>query len=107
MLWSRCNMTMRSYPGQYLATAAWFRTQRAANPRLFQPAKPHILTLQAPRKPAQAETLQTGESKEPRSQIEQRLMPVQDVTCWLRYCRDTRNPHIPSRASPEPPSCHE
>ena len=75
--------------------AAWFRAQRARNPVLFQPAKAHILTLQAPRKPTPAETQLTGESKEFRSQIEQRLMPVQDVTYWLRYCRDTRNPHIP------------
>jgi hypothetical protein len=89
-------MAVPIYRPQKFPNDAWFRTQRTANPMLFQPCSKRIPTLPAHaiRKEPREDHKRTGDRfEEPRPQID--VMPVQEVTYWLRHCRDTRNPHIP------------
>src|SRR5215831_3670479 len=101
MLWSRCNMAVRTYPAPRLpradATTEWFRYQRAANHRLFQSPRNYFLTLPGPRQAACAETGDAAlrlENQKPRSPAPS-VLSAAEVVYWLRRCRCARKPRIP------------
>jgi len=110
-------MAARIYPAPKLlnahATAAWFRFQIAAHPRLFQPRRVPILTLptkerdasrrteyQAPRPQTEAVDItdlpsERLASETPRPQTEIAVMSAAEVVYWLRRCRYDRSRRVP------------
>src|SRR5215475_14500504 len=88
-------MAARIYPRPKLlnahVTAAWFRLQMAAHPRLFQPRRSHILTL--PTK--ERDVAHRAEYQTPRPQTEIAVMSAAEVVHWLRRCRYDRSRRVP------------
>jgi hypothetical protein len=95
------------------ATAAWFRREMVAHPRLFQPRRTPILTwpsrerdvsrraeYQAPRPQTEAVDITDLPSERltretPRPQTEIAIMSATEVVYWLRRCRYDRSRRIP------------
>jgi DNA-binding phage protein len=83
------------------ATAAWFRRQMAAHPRLFQPRRVPIRTWPTKERRAsqrvecQTSRSQTEEYQTSSPKIEPSVMAAAEVIYWLRRCRYDRSRRVP------------